>query len=655
MKKLILTIFILFFVIATHAQLSVSNKTLGDNSFKNKDYYAAAYYYKKATENVLGAHGKSLPYQSQLKLKDQATSKDIGRVEIYYMLAESYRMYENYLEAEPWYYKVITENFESKYPLARLWYGVCLRADQHFDEATKQLKQFLDGYKAEARYIDLAKKELHNCEFAKEQYAYPMSINPVKMKGVWNSDGSNYSLNKRDGKYVFTSSRMIKDDKKHLNRIYTINGENEVVPTMIIFKKDENKKDLEYGTPSMSPDGSRMYFTRWYKEGAKSIYGIYLSELKNGEWGTPARLNGNVNVDGFKSIQPFITADGKRMFFVSNKPGGQGGDDIWVSNLDDSGMPVNSTNLGATINTPYDEQAPYFDDASKRLIYSSKGFTGLGGFDFFESTDNITSWTEAKNMGYPINSAKDDIYYFSDKNDKKKFYVSSDRESDCCLELFEMNDKRHDLSGIIVDCETNKALNGAKVSFIDSLSQNVVKEEIVGPDGKYSFSVNNTRPYNLKLEKKGYFTKVVSAPLSGKMAGNTLVNPDICLQPFQVNKPIVIKNILYDFNKSTLREESKMVLNDIVKILKDNPKIKVELASHTDSVGSDVYNIKLSQARAQSCVDYIIQNGIEETRIFAKGYGKSRPIAPNSLPNGKDNPDGRQLNRRTEFTVLKLE
>lgn len=654
MKKLILTTFILFFVIAAYAQLAVSNKTLGDNSFKNKDYYAAAYYYKKATESIVDAHGKSLPYRSQLK--DQATPKDIGRAEIYYMLAESYRMYENYLEAEPWYYKVITENFESKYPLARLWYGVCLRADQHFDEAIKQLNQFLVGYKGESKYVDMARKELRNCEFAKDKYAHPLLIESIKLKGGWNSDGSNYSISKKAGNYVFTSSRMMKGDKKHLNRIYTINDLNEVAPTVIVFKKDENKKELEYGTPSLSPDGNRMYFTRWYKDGGKSIYGIYLSEFTNGEWGTPVKLNSNVNADGFKSIQPFVTEDGKRMFFVSNKPGGQGGDDIWVSNLDDSGMPVNSANLGATINTSYDEQSPYFDDASRRLIYSSKGFTGLGGFDFFESTDKITGWSEPQNMGYPMNSAKDDIYYFPDKNEKGKFYISSDRESDCCLDLFEMHDKSYDFSGIIVDCETNKPLNGAKVSFIDSLTQKVLKEDVVAANGKYSFDIKTAdRPYNVKMEKAGYFTKVISVPLSGKIKNSTMLNPDVCLQAFQVNKPIVIKNILYDFNSATLREESKTVLNDIVKILKDNPKIKVELSSHTDSVGSAAYNIKLSQARAQSCVDYIIQSGIEEARIFAKGYGKSKPIAPNTLPNGKDNPDGRQLNRRTEFTVLKLE
>jgi outer membrane protein OmpA-like peptidoglycan-associated protein len=139
------------------------------------------------------------------------------------------------------------------------------------------------------------------------------------------------------------------------------------------------------------------------------------------------------------------------------------------------------------------------------------------------------------------------------------------------------------------------------------------------------------------------------------MSNDTLYNAEICLQAFEKDKPIVINNILYDFNKATLRPESKTVLNGLVTIMKDNPKLIIRLGAHTDSIGSVKYNIKLSQARAQSCVDYIISQGITSERIYAKGYGKSMPVAPNSLPNGKDNPEGRQLNRRTEFTVVKTE
>jgi len=652
MKKILFTIFISLFIITAFAQFNENDKALADKAFNNKDYYEAAFYYKKVASGLNLLPQPEVPFRSNGKAPKNA--KGFDKAYISYQLAESYRLYENYLEAEGWYFKVIDGENAAKYPLVRLWYGICLRANQHFDEAIKQLEQFKTDYKGTGNYIAIADKELANCHFAKEQYQYPALIDVVKMKGTINSDGSDYSLIINNGNRWITSSRIIKDDKKHLNRIYAVK-DSSTSPEMISFNNSDNKKEVEYGTPSIDPTGKRMYLTRWYKEGSKTIHAIYVSTRTNNEWATPVKLNTNVNVDGFNSVQPFVTADGKRLFFSSNKPGGQGGDDIWVSDLDASGNPSNSVNLGSTINTPLDEQAPYYDQSDKKLVYSSKGFVGLGGFDFFVSYESVGRWSKPRNMGYPMNSAKDDLYYFPDDKNGRKSYLSSDRASDCCLDLFEVFDKKYVLTGIVTDCDTHSPLPGVKVSFVDSLSKDTIKQEVVGNDAKYTFNVTTKRPYNLILEKKGYFTKSLPVPSQGEMRKDTLLSPDICLQAFIVNKPIVIQNILYDFNKATLRPESQLILDGIVKIMTDNPKIKVELGAHTDSIGSDAYNIKLSQARAQACVDYMISKGVGDTRIFAKGYGKSRPIAPNSLPNGKDNPEGRQLNRRTEFTVLKTE
>ncbi|RYU91399.1 hypothetical protein EWM62_05510 [Mucilaginibacter terrigena] len=658
MKKILTIILIITACTPAMAQYSKDNpRALGDKAFNNKDWYEAAYYYRKAAEGMSLVTLQSIPYSGGGKSAKAAakSGNPDDRAYICYRLGESYRGYENYLEAEPWYFKVIEENNEAKYPLSRLWYGVCLRANQYFDEAIKQLTQFKLSYKGEAQYIAIAEKEIRNCRFAKEQYQYPILIDVAKRKGSWNSDGSDYAMWQRDGNTYFTSSRFVKDEKTHVNRIYTMANQDAGQPTVIKFKSDENIKDLEYGTPAFTPDGQRMYFTRWYKVGSKSTYAIYSSKMEGTDWGTPQKLNSNVNADGFNAIQPFVTADGKQLYFVSTKPGGQGGDDIWVADLNSDGSPINSTNLGSVINTSMDEQAPYYDVQNKRLIYSSKGFLGLGGFDFFESFNADNKWKIPANMGYPMNSAKDDLYYVPDNADQNKFYISSDRESDCCLNLFEVMDKRHLLTGIVVDCDTRKALPGVKVSFVDSLTRQTIKQIITDKTARYSFDVKTSRPYNLVLEKAGYFSKVLPVPASGEMKGDTLFNAEICLQAFKVDKPIVIKNVLYDYDKATLRPESKTVLNELVTIMKDNPQIKVELAAHTDSKGSDMYNYKLSQRRAQACVDYIISMGIDESRIYAKGYGESRPIAPNTLPNGKDNPEGRQLNRRTEFKVLKLE
>ncbi|GAB3927851.1 OmpA family protein [Mucilaginibacter myungsuensis] len=654
MKVTLYTLLLLFCCQFASAQYDQNFKALGDKAFKVKNFYEAAYYYRKAADQMnIAPQGQEIPYQARTT-KKVATPSPADVNYLTFQLAESYRGYENYLEAEGWYYKVLNSNAEGDHPLARYWYGVCLRANQHFDNAIKQLTQFKDGYRGEGDYVANANKEIANCKFAIDQYKYPMLMESMKLKGEWNSDGSNYAMITRDDNFYFTSSRLVKDDKRRLNKLYKSTGKG--VPQIIDLKIEDEKKNEEYGTPALNPDGSKMYFTRWYKEGAKTVCNIFKMEMTGGVWGTAKALNSNINLQGFNALQPFVTIDGKRLYFVSDKPGGQGGQDIWFAELDGNGEPINSTNVGASINTDKDEQSPYYDLANKRLVYASKGMVGLGGFDLYESQGDMGYFSKPKNMGYPINSAKDDLYYQPDKNNDTQFYMSSDRESDCCLELFQMTDKRYILAGLVTDCDAKKPLPGVKVSFIDSISKDVVAEMTTGKGAKYNFRVATTRPFQMRLEKEKYFSKVlpVTRP-KGQMLNDTLMSPEVCLQPFEVNRPIVIANVLYDYAKADLRQESKEVLNGLVTIMKDNPNIKVELSAHTDSVGSDAYNNNLSQARAQSCVDYIVSSGVDSTRIFAKGYGKTKPTAPNSLPNGADNPEGRQLNRRTEFMVLKLE
>lgn len=655
MRKSILLLFLtLLMGLHTHAQFDNNSKALADRAFKNKDYYEAAFYYRKVAEGMRLTATKEVPFQGTPGTNSEKRGSAAERLYISYHLGDSYRMYENYIEAEPWYDQVLDQNGEGTYPLARLWYGVCLRANQRFEQAIIQLKQFNLAFKGDRRFTDIATKEIENCEFAIVQHQYPALLDINKLKGNWDSDGSDYAVIKKDANYWFTSSRLIKDDKKHLNRVYHLaaNGDK---PEIMELMKDDRQREVEYGTPALSPDGRHLYFTRWYKEGSRTVHSIYWTNITGNTWSTPVKLGSNVNAEGFNSIQPFVTADGKQLFFISNKPGGQGGYDVWMSDLDTDGKPINSINLGPTLNTSADEQAPYYDVVNKRLVFSSKGYLGLGGFDFFESYKGSgNDWEAPKNLGFPMNSAKDDLYYAPDPNDRKRAIISSDRESDCCLEVFTVVDRQFVMSGIVTDCDTHKPLPGVKVSFVDSLSKQTLKSMVLDRTARYAFKITTTRPYQLLLEKKGYFSKVVPVSSSGRVVRDSLFS-DLCLEPFEVGKPIEIKNVLYDFNKATLRPESKLVLNNLVRVMKDNPNIKIELASHTDSIGSQAYNLKLSQDRAQACVDYIVSQGIQENRIFAKGYGKSKPVAPNSLPNGQDNPDGRQLNRRTEFTVLKVE
>jgi outer membrane protein OmpA-like peptidoglycan-associated protein len=382
--------------------------------------------------------------------------------------------------------------------------------------------------------------------------------------------------------------------------------------------------------------------------------GIYLSTKQNGAWSEPKALGENVNVPGYNSMQPYITADGKYLLFSSNRPGGMGKNDLWYCVMT-SGVPGSARNMGTTINTKDDEQAPFYDAEKNLLIFSSDGRVGLGGLDFFSSEGDFGTWSAPVNMGKPLNSAKDDVYYTALDNSHPfaAGFISSDRESICCLEVFSIKRVRKMASGLIVDCDTQLPLEGATVTLVDTVRRKTIRKTTLDATGRYSFEVDPQRYYKIIAEKENYFTKAIYFNTESLDRTDSLNNPSLCLKHYEIEKPIVLNNIYYDFNKATLREESKRVLDSVVDILKDNPKITIEMSAHTDSVGSAKYNEKLSQARAQSCVDYIISKGISSDRLIAKGYGKSKPIAPNSLPNHKDNPEGRQLNRRTEFKVLK--
>jgi len=643
MKKILFTFFTFSLFTGAFAQYKTF-KTRADKAFKNQNYYEAAYYY----DLLVAGKNKSkqnIPFYASVK-KEQVKAE---YPYIRYQLAESYRLYHDYAKAQDWYAKIVADNDTVSYPLSRLWYGICLRAGKQFDEAIKQLQRFRISYKGDAQYIELANREIENCTFARRQYLAAPLIEVKKMRGQWIADGGSYALTKSAGYYWFTSSRLTGGDKNAVNHIYRVSGSNQSIPAVVTLNTPDPGNAIEYGSSFFDDVHKRLYVTGRYKEGDQIFFAIYYAVLQNDQWSPLQKLNANVNADGYNAIQPSVSPDGKRLLFASDKPGGEGGYDIWVSNLDADGNPMDAVNPGKTINTPQDDEAPFFDAAHNKLVYSSKGFTGLGGFDIYESYENNGQWSAPVNMGYPVNSSKDDLYYFADPDDPGKFYVSSDRESECCLALFELNYKVISIAGTVMDCDSNKALAGVKVSLIDSTSGKAIMQTQTGTAAGYSFNGLRIGAYQIKLEKNGYLSKIAS--LSGG-SKDTLVNFNDCVQAVKTNHQIVIENVLYDFDKADLRPESKATLDSIVSIMKQHPSLRIKMASHTDSIGSEEYNLKLSQRRAQTCVDYIASKGIDRSRIIAvTGYGKSRPLAPNTLPNGQDNPDGRQMNRRTEFII----
>lgn len=744
MKKLT---FILFSLIAASAMAQTRALiTRADRAFDAKDYVTAAYYYSKGLQNGTTSNQGTVPYFSVRPGKRQNLMQT-GYLD--YRLAESYRLDHNYTLAQQ-YYGLVVEKYETEYPLARFWYATCLRANNRIDDAINNLQLFINTSKNKSD-TDVAQKELKNCLFAKAQIQEPITANAQQLTGNISSNGSDFALSINNGKYWFSSSRTAAGESKQVNHIYTILPDKVAKPLRVDLTLDK-RRGLHYGTPALDVSGKRMYLTIWADEMHTTGACIYLSRFSNNRWTIPQKLNSFVNAADYNSMQPFVTADGKYLYYASNRKGGQGGTDIWVSELDNDGMPINTLNLGSTVNSADDEQAPYYSELNRSLIYSSKGFVGMGDFDLFESLNNGGRWGTPKNLGYPCNSTRADIYFYPDHNDEHLAYISSDRESDCCLILYSVpykpiirqilmtglvvdsitskplagatlnlsdslsqqpgkismtsangkysftvpekgvysikaqkegyyiktmtlpefknlkNDtipipvirlKRYppklvivNSSGLVIDCSTNKPLAGVTVTLNDSTSRQTITTFITDATGTYNFTLQANRLYVLKLEKEGYFIKAITLSTPKTILKDTMDNPVVCLQEYEVDKPIVIDNILYDFNKAVLKPEAKIVLDGLVSILHDNPKIKVELSAHTDSFGPDQTNNVLSQKRAQSCVDYIISKGISRSRITAKGYGKTRPIQPNSFDDGRDNPAGRRQNRRTEFKVL---
>lgn len=662
---------LLWSINSAQAQYVYDYKRTADIYFDAKDYYSAAQYYSKALGTFKVKSPETLPYavagantgggaaRAELSGKSAKSGKIKDYENVVYRLAESYRQYNDYGNAEKYYEQAVGFS-NPAFPLSRFWYGICLRANGKYQEALDQLRGFKQSYTNADEISNRATLEIACCEFALAEAKNTRRYNLSKLGGNINEGGANYAPAWLGNSLLFTSSRpdTLTNEKKvnpYINNLYTVQ------PQGNSFNATQKltipvAKGLDQGTASVSADGNMMYLTRWTTKGGQKQASIYSSFKTGSSWSEPKELGPNVNVAGYNAMQPFITTDNKYLLFSSNRPGGMGKNDLWYCQIQ-GGIPGPARNLGTGINSRDEEQAPFYDTDKEVLVFSSDGRVGLGGLDFFVSEGGIGNWTAPKNMGAPLNSPKDDVYYAPVDKTKPLAagYISSDRESVCCLELFSVKKNAKNLNGMVLDCDGKLPLTGARVTLLDTVQQKVLQQITLDETGRYSFEVDMQKNYKVMAEKENYFSKALYANTDSLVSIDAMESPTICLKRYEVGKAIILKDIYYDFNKSTLRPQSLIVLDTVVSIMQDNPNIIIEMGSHTDSRGTDSYNIKLSQARAQACVDYLISKRIPSSRMVAKGYGETRPIAPNTQTNGKDNPDGRQLNRRTEFKVLRIE
>ena len=425
-------------------------------------------------------------------------------------------------------------------------------------------------------------------------------------------------------------------------------------------------EDVANGTFSL--DSSRFYFSRCAEDWNNKVNcKIYFSEKNGSDWGEPELMGKEVNVSGFTSSHPTVGRDSETkqevIYFMSDRPGGKGGTDIWYTVYDDENNKfVKPSNAGDEINSPGAEMTPYYNVKTKTLYYSTNGKPNFGGLDIFKAVGERNKFEPSVNMGIPVNSKEDDLDFILYPNSKGGYFVSN-REggqslynATCCDDIYEFmyNDVIElNYCGNIIDKET--------LNCVDTKTK--LKIYIVDEDGKFLSQETDVLDckFNVKLYPGfNYLIQTITGGyLNGKVKVSTLnlqksdsICEDIIVEKIPTGR-VVLKNIYYDFDSPDLTDIAMNSIDTtLLVILQDNPDIVILIASHTDSKGDDGYNVRLSQKRAESVVQYLIKRGIKIERLQAKGYGETIPIAENTNEDGSDNPAGRQRNRRTEFKIL---
>ena len=412
----------------------------------------------------------------------------------------------------------------------------------------------------------------------------------------------------------------------------------------------------------LSNNGERMLLYRDDKYGNGDIFE---SLLTGREWSNPIPLPEPINsphIETSASISP----DGKTLYFVSNRPNGQGDLDIWYSTKNQQGKWEKAKNLGNTVNTPEKEEGVFIHPDGKTLYFSSKGLGGAGGYDIFYTRLENGVWTKPQNLGEGINSANDDVYFVMEANGKVGYYSSERKdgmgEKDIFRVTFTDFEKKKDNSplltlfkGLVIDKETSLPL-AAEIEIIDlEKNEQITTLSSNAATGSFLISLPSGKNYGINVKKNGFLFYSDNMNIPKEDSYKEIIKT-VLLEKLKAGSKIVLNNIFYDYDKATLLPASKNELDRLYELLMQNPSIKVELSAHTDSRGSDAYNNKLSQERSQSCLDYLIKKGIQQNQLVIKGYGKQQLLISdeqvNQLKTEYKKETAHQQNRRTEIKIL---
>ena len=601
---------------------------------------------------------------------DFVSDKD-KKTELLFMLGDCSRRLNDPAKAEMWFKKVIDKNYQD--PLAYLYFADALKMNQKYEDALSAYKKYAELVPDDPR----GKNGVQSCELAKKWLDAPSGYEVQDMKN-FNSKSMDFcpSFANSDYSVVYFTSCREGTTGKAINKI---TGQ----PYADIFEAKEDRKgqwskpepvaeinsEFDDGCPSFTPDYNTMYFC-YCKNSKKKQFGCQIMmSTRSGETWSKGKVI-PISGDSIVIAHPAISPDELTLYFVSDKDGSIGGKDIWMvtrkTKTDEFGTPEN---MGEEINTPGNEMFPYVHPDGT-LYFSSDGHIGLGGLDIFKAKkDSKGKWT-VENMKTPINSPYDDFGIVFQKEVESGFFSSSRNGKDDDVYAFVLPPLKFNIVGIVKDEKTETIIPGAAVKAVGS--DGTTMDNTTGKDGSFKFMLKPAVDYVFIVSANNYLNGKERETTKG-IAQSKDFKTTIYLT--STDKPIELPNIYYDFNKWDLRPESMVSLDKLVETLNDNPTITIELMSHTDCRGNDKDNEVLSQKRAQSVVNYLIEKGIDAERLTAKGYGESVPktvdnkiIATNAFLKEGDvlteafinkltvveqQESAHQINRRTEFKVLR--
>ncbi len=568
-----------------------------------------------------------------------------------------------------------------------------------FEKALEWYYKYLEKLETKKNYqgrdkidVSVVERAIYECQNGLEFVAKPGNFSIVNIGREINSEYEDYApvLNETEDEIVFTTRR--REDNMNEN----VYEDNKPWEDIFIARKVDGKwqsaKNIgpPVNTPyhnsnsALSADGNMLFL--YTDEGNGDLY---YTELKNGVWTEPVPLPGIIN-SSFEEKSITISSDEKTIYFSSNRPGGYGGLDLYKATKDANGEWSNVRNLGPKINTPEDDDGPFIDYDGVTLYFSSMGRKGMGGFDIFKSMFDpmANEWSEPENLGYPINTPDDDIYFVTSKDSKRAYYSSVREDGIGYTDIYMITipeglknvppvDQREPMTDEpivstdpqpdtpqnpvvekkeikplkfvvkVVDATDNSSLD-ARVRLVGAADNVVVGLASKGA-GVYEFNVTSptAKQYRLAVERDGYAFQNLTLQLEGASEEEKTVNRTVEMRKLAERVTGILRNIYFDFDKATFKTESYTELNMLENMMRSNPGMSVEIAGHTDAIGTKNYNMYLSRKRAEAVKDFLTKKGIDARRIKAVGYGKSKPLASND-----DELEGRQLNRRVEFKVL---